>query len=204
MRTVLSLIVTSAVLWGGCVADSAQSSSLVILKNQPPDDSCNVSSVDTGVFLGAGVLDTSISNTYVMTPLIELRTQAFDPSDRLTRSVTIEGAEINIEGDSFTQLFSVVMEPESTIGAFFTILDNGRVNASDGETVTAEIKVFGNSAGSDVESNTFTYPIDVCDGCLGQSLATFLPSCDGFTLPCLAGQDDISCCQDDTGAAICP
>lgn len=205
MRSFLSLSIAAA-LAGGCIADSAQNSSLVLLKNQPPNADCTVAGNDTGAFVGSGIMDISQTDIYVMTPLVELRIQAFNSDDRLQRSVTVQGAEIDLGDGAFSKRFSIVMEPNSTIGASFQLIDPNTAVA-DGETIFATVKIFGETGGSDIESNEFEYPIDICDGCLKRGVAT---PCREFQAPteesCFPGQDSftVECCTDSTGAEQCP
>jgi hypothetical protein len=207
MRSFFTFSIIAA-LGAGCVADSAQNNSLVLLKNQAPDANCNVAGADNGTFIGAGILDIADGDAYFMTPLIELRTEVFDSNDPLARSVTIQGAEVSIDGfDTFSERFSVVMPPNSSIGALIRLVDRADMNVAAGDSLLAEVVVFGETAGSSVESNTFDYPIDVCDGCLRSGETT---PCTSFQAPdgelCFPGQDSfgVACCTDSAGTLQCP
>lgn len=215
MRSLSSGLVLATAISAGCVADNAQNASLVLIKNQAPNDDCSLSGSDTGTFIARGVIDVSLANRgYVMTPLLELRTQAFDNEDPLSRSVSLEGAEVSVEGTAFTQRFAGIIQPQQQFSVSFIAVPDEVVQSVGGglaeggvAQVIAEITVFGDLGGGEVESNEFAYPVDICNGCLKINAG----SCAGFTPSsgqlCFPGQDiyGVECCTSSTtGELVCP
>ena len=90
------------------------------------------------------------------------------------------------------------------------LLDEIDNRLADGQStqVVAQVEVLGTLDGSDVESNLFSYPIEVCKGCLIQNLG----SCESIISEeintggvCQALQDGIlDCCTNAEGALVCP
>jgi hypothetical protein len=75
--------------------------------------------------------------------------------------------------------------------------------------VTAEVVVFGDLNGGDVESVPFFYPVDVCDGCLKIDRGPcsglpddFEPEQGGECNPLQDAAAD--CCTDADGDDVCP
>lgn len=216
MRISGIIFAMATVLAAGCVSDNTQNASLVLRKNQAPNADCTLSGEDSGSFIARGVIDVSLANQgYVLTPLLQLRTVAFDMADPLQRAVSLGGAEIAIEGaDPFTQRFAGIIEPQQSFSVSFIAVPDEVVDSvgaglapGDVEQVVAEIRVFGDLGGGEIESNRFDYPVDICNECLrinAGSCAGFAPS--GNQL-CFPGQDiyGVECCTSSTtGELVCP
>jgi hypothetical protein len=182
MNLVLALALSMILPGAGCT-DADQP--IIILQNQVPDEGCIIP-VGTGSgFRPRGIIDTQSAAGYLFTPLVQNNAVSIsgNPNARLA---TIQGAEVGLtlqdpsvtvaEGDlSFTKRFSGTIQPDGGLTSFsFTIIDKRVLDAIAGVIespdqrfeVLAEIKVFGTMAGGDLESVPFTYPVDVCEGCM--------------------------------------
>lgn len=209
----------AALIASGCTVDAGDS--LFLLHNKALDESCNVPVEKEALFLSRGLLDAQYGFAYTFSPLVESRTRTIDENDPLERAILIEGAEIELElpdgvsvaadATRFTQRFSGTLEP-GTLSAFsFDIIPSvvtqavGNVlQVGERTQILAKIKIFGKLGNGTVESPQFTYPVQVCNGCIPVQL------CANYKLPpkmlCLPGQDGFepNCCIDAAGALICP
>ena len=187
--------------------------------------------VDVGALRQAGA--TSVRG-YFLTPLVENTAFAdtTDPSATLNRTAVVNGAHVSIdfldpsEATGTTQFdarFAGAIDPNDGLTTFgFEAVPadvlNGILANHPADTpytpfadigLIASITVYGDMGGNSIESNTFEYPISVCDGCLTSyvGLCSALPS--GYQArtggACYSNQDGIlDCCLDDSGAAVCP
>lgn len=106
------------------------------------------------------------------------------------------------------------IEPSSTAALAFEVIDAQMLDALQGAvTIPAQVVVrivaFGEMDGSDLESQSFDYPITLCDGCLIFNLGPCAGLPEGVTIPsggtCGPVQDGaLACCQRDSGQTICP
>ena len=216
----------------GCTGDSDES--LQIIQNQVTGASC-VLNTDRTNFRARSIIDTTSPFGFLFTPLVQSRAQAVDQGDPLQRAITVQGAETVItfpEGVGagvaaadleFSTPFSGTLDPGGVAAFGFTTVSDGVLDALRTELtgmVTAEdptpsiqlfteVRVFGELGGGRVESEPFFYPVDVCLGCLTQTLgdcSTFPPDT-VFPSPgaaCGSFQDGLVSCCTANGALICP
>ena len=202
--------------------------SMLIVQNQVPQDGCVVPSSQTSDFRSRGRIDVNAAGGYLFTPLVNsLVTETANGQG--TRVIAVEGANVDLTFEpgfdasgfdssltSFSEAFSGSIFPGSQASFSFTVVPkalldalSSKIAAGDMVQVTAKVKVFGTLDGGSVDSNSFDYPIDVCNGCLqiDNGSCDALPS--NFT-PATGGacntlQDDpIDCCTDAGGALVCP
>lgn len=225
----------------GC-ADDAGDGALRIIRNQAlgDDGGCVVSSQLTNNGRSGGAIEVSSPADYVLTPVIQ--NFATSQSGRFTsqRTAFLEGARIDLSfanPDLFTaaelaQLgeddllkfsvgFSAAVLPDSgTAGVGFAIVPAELLRriqpklAAAGNTtvVNVRLRVFGEMGGGEVESESFFYPVTVCD-------STKVPCVIASTFPCKATgvpevrkgnacnpfQDGpVDCCLDASSTLFCP
>ena len=188
-----------------------------------------ISTSNTGEFQPRGRIDVAAGSGYLFTPLVQSKAEAADNADRL---VFIEGADVKLEsvhGDSngvlsgldgalidFRTLFSGSIEPGGFGSFAFDVVHKdvltalaGTVNPDNPVQILASVSIVGTLDGSDVSSNTFKYPIEVCDGCM----TTILGACDAIPEDtdakqggvCQPLQDGLlDCCTAGDGTLVCP
>ena len=175
-------------LAAGCTTDSG--GSMIIVQNQVPDDGCIIPSSQSATFRGRGIIDVQAGEGYVFTPLLQSLVLENTTSDS-PRVVAVRGADVDLsfpdgffsaeeetelQGSRLTR-FSTAFSGSVFPGAFtsfgFVIVPRGLLERLDVElgsgeqvAVTAEVTVFGELDGDDVDSVPFIYPVDVCDGCM--------------------------------------
>ncbi|MBL4635609.1 MAG: hypothetical protein JKY56_17245 [Kofleriaceae bacterium] len=229
----MTLILASALIAPlmGCV-DAADS--IVILNNQVPEAGCILKAGTNEPFFSRGqidVVDLSQTNGYLFTPVILNRAVGNDSSDSLFFA---EGANVDLEfipdffsedelaqlkadGNSrFLQEFSGSVAAEGTGTFDFEIIPRTMLSAiaaklqpGDSTRVLAKVEIVGKIGGGGVSSQLFSYPVDVCNGCLANNLGT----CDQVPLDleiraggsCQPLQDGVAdCCTRTDGVLICP
>jgi hypothetical protein len=204
-----------------CAAEGAES--IQILRNQLPAEGCEIPLDTSGAFQPRGRIDVAAGSGYLFTPLVQSNVE---PSMGAGRWVFVEGADISLEfvganapsgsfGDllNFRSLFSGSIEPGG-VGTFAfdvvpkQLLGMLTVNVDDPLQVVASVELVGTLDGGDVRSNTFNYPIEICNGCM----TNVLGACLGLTATeissggtCQTLQDGVlDCCTDEAGALVCP
>lgn len=205
---------------------------LIILQNQVPDDGCTISGGAGTLFRSRGIIDVNSPGGYLFTPVVQNVAvgNRDDPSEHL---VMVQGGDVEIlfpEGFSgtenipdtlFTTPFSGPISPDGSTTSFgFEVLTrnflqgvkgtgNLDVSGSNFVTLIAKVSIYGQMDGGTVQSEEFSYPIDVCDSCLIDDFGPCEPTPDGYTgvsFPCLGHIQDVlhQCCRDGGGALRCP
>ena len=200
-----------------------------VLRNQLPQAGCLVPDSATATFMPRGRIESSAAGGYLFTPLIENRAV---PNAAADRNVFVDGANVDLKfsddlfseaeikafNDSglarFKQSFSGSIPAGGLASFAFEVLPKGLLDEidnrlADGQStqVVAQVEVLGTLDGGDIESNLFSYPIQVCKGCLIQNLG----SCESIISEeintggvCQALQDGIlDCCTDAEGGLVC-
>lgn len=211
-----------AVAAPACAADSGDS--MFILFNQVPNGEggdCTIPTAAGNEFRQSGRMDVTAPEfaTYEFYPVVESRLESL--GDDLQRTISIRGAEITLseEGggfsDSFTRLFSGSLPPGGQGTFLVDLLDAGHLDelagglgAGDRTTVVAEVVIFGDVSGGEIESDPFLYPIDLCNGCLIADLGACDTIPEGFVADsggeCNPFQDsNVECCELN-GNQVCP
>lgn len=224
-RRITSLVLgalSALVLSPACTVDGG-GDSMFIVQNQVPDSgeggACSISSSPGDTFRQSGALDASNAFFYDMYPVIASRIETSDTQTQLQRTIRVEGARVKLRNagsdsviDEFEVPFSGSVLPDGGSTAFAVRLaDANNISLfSAGSTIVAEVKVFGDLAGGEVESDPFLYPIDVCQDCLFNNLGgcetvltSFEPEPGG---ECNPAQDvPVDCCTNSvSGRLLCP
>jgi len=221
------LVLGALTTQSGCV-DAGET--LRILRNQEPSGACEVSDSAGDAFLSSGIIDVQASAGYLFTPLVENRAVASGVNERL---VFVDAAIVDLKfangfySDAevsaldaaglakFRQPFSGSI-PAGGVSSFAfevipkDMLDDMASKLAEGEItrVIADVEIRGTLDGADVASPTFTYPIEVCNGCLTQVIGT----CDALPAgdvqiggACQELQDGVlECCTGADGSLVCP
>ena len=212
----LGLAAASAL--SGCVDDGGQAS-LVVLGATPLAAGACAAPSSSGQYTPSGVLDISFENTAVDQPAVILNQMSNDvdgdniPTNeiRLKEQQTIISFVAANSSDLPTfeytiPIASISVAPGATQGLFLripiTIIDEIRANVSaqygEGGVVpmlmTSKIVGIrsGTGTGTEVESREFTFPIDMCFGCLRSCNSTVLSVDDG-----MGGTNDVELCTAD-------
>jgi hypothetical protein len=215
----------------------------------PVAPDCIAKSDATSVFIPRGVMDAGLSTRYFAYPLVgnqlvargDFRTTRAEPN-----RVSIKGADIHLLDGSQNEIafYSVVatgtVDPTTSADPGYGVVSLELIPhfigtkiaqslaAGGGTTVQtyeARFRVFGETlGGTDVTSNEYIFPIDVCYGCtvsfpgdswdktqgtpgvrncLAAAAATATSSTPGQTLACLAGQDGVTDCRNCQGNPVC-
>jgi hypothetical protein len=214
----------------GCTDAGA---SFFIVQNQSPDQGCVVPSSTTANFIPRGRIEVEAESGYLFTPVVQSLVRQ-SPTGQSPRVLFVEGADVTLSFDEarisaseqaslrdsglahFRQAFSGAIYPGGVTSFAFEVISRalldrlgGMVGAGDSILVTAEVVLFGSLDGGTIESQPFTYPIDVCRGCLlvDRGLCAGLPA--GYE-PATGGncqtlQDmPLDCCTSAEGDLVCP
>ena len=217
---------------GACVQETP---AIFIVQNSALDRSCEPTKTATGEVLGAGRMDLTVANTYRMHLLVEnLMSNSGSASlgggaisgDYEGNRVTFTNAFVSIQGPPSG--LAIALPERQAIPISGTLEPSGSAVVSMdvigsvlGEQLAAAVDRRGmivpltvlvqfegtTTSGTDVESNQFQFPIEVCRGCL---LEFPLEAIDErFTAPnclnmtggsvedsCLAGQDEGLDCRE--------
>lgn len=200
---------------------------IFILQNQVPEAGCVIPSDITSPFLPRGRIDVQSSTGYLFNPLVQNNATVVETANRIA---LVEGAEVDItlpsatelEGidsslTSFTSRFSGAIQPGGGLTSFsFEIMSKDLLDAiKPGTTdnrivaVQASVKIFGEMGGGTVETNSYSYTIDVCDGCMTQNLGACTALADTFVATegglCNPSQDIVlQCCTKSDMTVQCP
>lgn len=203
MRNVWVILGLCLSLFVGCV-DDADNVSVYVSGHVSTDEEC-ILNISNPLLL-YGVLDISLSRTYVLHPLYN--NQLLDRSSTAplrvdTNGVIIEGAEVRILNANREEIIPTYTVPGTVfipssgndgpgqqIGTLIIIPnqvgDQIATIAGDGATVFAAVKAFGTTNGDvAVETDEWLWPIDLCNGCLAQCRAEG----EEDTKNCTYGQD---------------
>lgn len=114
-----------------------------------------------------------------------------------------------IEPDGGVSTFHLEIVPSELIAKIATKLATVTGDPTPSTVLDVRVQFVGTRTGSDVSSNTFRYPVEVCHGCLTSSLGLCADlSTDVMARAggaCARDQDGvIDCCTDDLGRTVCP
>lgn len=226
MRRFSAAILSGGVLAGafGSVMGCADNESTLFIKGVAKiGDDCTYSSDGADGFLARGVYDVGFHGSYQAGLIVgnQISGRGSEARSRTeTSSVVLEGAEVRLfkaEGGAFKDAFSApgagFVEASGGEAASFGVLSVVLLPKLKKEEVTpaletgyiiAEVKAFGRTlGGQEVESGTFRFPIDICEGCLvsfsevepNSALETVCRSTAEAKSVCLLGQDDVIGCS---------
>lgn len=158
-----------------------------VLALNPPD--CEVNADPGAPQLLRGTLDVAFLQTYQATVLVANQLTPRGVKKQLrteTQGVELEGAEVTVTDargavlDEFTVPAGGFVSTNSSESAGYGIalvtlippglggrLRDGLPGRNSSQTVIAQIRVFGTTlGGTEITSGPYTFPIDVCNGCL--------------------------------------
>ena len=206
----------------GCTTDSG--GSMLIVQNQVVEgEACDVPVSRMGS-RGTGRIDTNASGGYVFTPLV--RSLIEDTSEDSERVISMRGADVEITFTSgtfdeadvsnerlirFSSVFSGSVFPGAESSFAFVVVQEDLLDeiadAGASPHLSVKVTVFGDLDGSDVESDPFVYPVEVCNGCLTIDQGDCAGLADDFTPrdsnPCNPGQDVPADCCTTGGDVVC-
>lgn len=217
----LALVLAFAVPLGGCVESGDES--LVILRNEVPSSGCTISTSGSE-FRSRGAIDVQAERGYLFTPTVTNLAQG--DQDGPSRLAFVEGADIDLTFPSgggpsdpaltsFSQSFSGSISPNGGESTFvFEIvpkatLDSLALAVGDRVDVEAVVQLVGTLDGSNIRSNKFHYPIEICNQCLTIDRG----ACDALPLDyvgegggeCQPLQDGVvECCTSAENQLVCP
>ncbi len=235
-RTIVSAALPLLVLAGACVDNNADSG-LVILRNVAPELGCVVDPA-SDVVRTSGVIEDDAAAGYVFTPVVRNDLTTVAGENTTAKSIFINGARVTIDFYDATLFTAAEQAQFDTDGLTkFVVPSSGAIDPDGGlqtfhleivpdvllakiapklaTSTTAStmldvrIQFFGTRSGSDVSSNTFRYPVEVCHGCLTRSLG----ACEGLPMDlevqtggaCGPDQDGVvDCCTATDGTQVCP
>lgn len=186
----------------------------VIAPRQPE---CTVSADPGSDHVGRGLLDVAFSLDYTAWLLVGNQFTPRGDKEQVrteTMHFVAQGAEVELLGSdlepldgsqsTFTVPVSGFVAPTSAESPGFGVvlttlipqavgqsLRNDLEGTSNSRTVVVEVRVFGETVGgTEVESSVFTFPIDVCSGCLVSfPLDALTQDVDG--LACIADAEEV-------------
>lgn len=209
-----------------CTADGAET--LQLLRNQLPADGCVVPIDSTGPFQPRGRIDVSSNQGYRFTPLVQNVAIANENS---MRRIFVDGANVDIEFVganapdpasfqdnyiNFRSPFSGSIAAEGLTSFDFDIVSRelladlaSAVTPTSSVQLIASVTIVGDLDGDTVESNTFSYPVEICDGCMRNVLGPCLGLSETLEISgggaCNSNQDGIlDCCTAGDGSLTCP
>lgn len=210
-----------------CTADGAES--MLIIRNQLPDEGCAVSTGTSGPYQPRGRIDVSSVNGYRFTPLVSSTAEENPPAS--LRRIFVEGANVDIsfQGSNiptpgaglensinFRAPFSGSIEAEGETTFDFEIVTRelladlvDDVTPDNPVQIMASVTIVGELDGDTIESNTFKYPVEVCDGCMRNVLGPCLGLPEETEISqggvCNTDQDGaLDCCTAEDGSLTCP
>jgi hypothetical protein len=231
VRFVILLFVLPLVV--GC-ADDAGDGALRVMRNTAVGDTCTVESSLTGLGRSLGTIEVNSPADYLLTPVIQNFASSASGKLISQRTAFLEGARIDLSFDKpdlftaaelenleatgvtkFSSPFSAAVAPDNGVsGVGFSIVPvellkilAPKLGPAGSAVVNVRLKVFGKMGGGEVESETYFYPVTVCDGCVTGKFF-FTCGAKGVTVrkgnACNPFQDGpVDCCTQN-GALICP
>ena len=179
MMALAALAVTS--LGTGCIEDDR---SFFIRQNQIPQSGCIVTSTTT-LYNPRGTLDVSGGQGYWLYPLMENNFSSSKSGDNQPErnGLHLRGYEVEIDlgqipGSYPSDLLDFYepttgnIPPSTKAWGMVKVIPDRLVKlmnipASVGKVlVMVSVRALAKKSGADVESSTFVYPIDLCNGCL--------------------------------------
>ncbi|MBU1242862.1 hypothetical protein KKD52_01205 [Myxococcota bacterium] len=203
-------------------ACAENSSSLVILQNQAPEDGCQASNSVSDNFVSHGTLDIGaadfgLTTQYYAWLVVSNNLKSTIESNGIElNAVEMKSAQIDLrlgaagagleDFTSYVDYTFVTISPGETRSLQVNVIPPnlaGRLSIAPGQFVeaVAKIQLVGERGGSDIKTNSINLPITICNGCL----AIDIGSCATATFPdtvylghtCNKSQDTpIHCCLD--------
>jgi hypothetical protein len=241
VRALLTAVLSAAMslVAVGC-ADEAGDGALRIIRNEFVDETCSVTGAATALGRPRGIIEVVSPNDYVITPVVQNYATSSSGKYTSQRTAFLEGARVDLEFTDptlftaaeltqmqtdgltkFSSPFSAAVLPDnSTSGTIFSIIPTQLLAkiapqlsvTRPSVTVTARMRVYGQMGGGEVESESFFFPVQVCDSRIPGSscvISTLKTACTPIAdprigNPCNSFQDaPVDCCQEGN-AIVCP
>lgn len=210
----------------GCVGNNTQM--LVIMQNNVPETTagaCVAPADVSSLFRASGVLDLTLlagagtsdqGYGYLMFPVVTNNLSGTSTGiDESAFNVALKRVDVEVSdaatGRLLTGKFSVpvykVLPATSSAGLIVDVMPWAAVQSlGNTEMVMVELTVIGERDGSDIRSNTMSYAIEICSGCLLVDAGACTDfSGTGSINACNIAQDDPAvCCTTSTGELVCP
>lgn len=234
-RFVAAAIAVGALTLAACADDSGGGLIIRQNLAPTATGGCSFTPDLTAPYFARGAISMLSQQPYVLTPLIESRITALEGQesqrtvlirgarvDVRIESITVNNQSVEVdtadfpEGTlKFTSLFSAPVAPNGglsvgdfdllTAGFIATLRDRYGSQGSARVQVVAEARVFGDLGGDEIESDTFSYPVTVCNDCIVNNVGTCPTMGDVRTgNPCNPFQDGVVDCCTSGGNLLCP
>ena len=234
MTRLRAITLAAALMTGaGCAGNGDEA--LLILQNQFPDDGCVISAQEGSLVQDDGTLDVLGGSSYLFTPLVK-NTTLGETGTEVQRRVFITGARVDLRfaneelfSDAELEMYRDIgltrfevplagsISPDGgTLALSFDIIQaaltrvlTDKISGDAELLVLADIRVLGELGGGDIESQTFTFAVRVCAGCLINDVGACEMLPDNFEArignPCNPFQDGtVDCCVPTAGTPRCP
>ncbi len=204
-RLVIAVLAAAAAASAGCVDDNP---GLVVAGNVQADDMCLFAPTG-GSLVAYGVYDTAVGRPYVVAPLFRSglvsRTAVAASPRAQPNDIAIEGAVVEITAVDGAALPGVTSSYTVAMSAFVPTSVDGEPGVGTGlveaipasvglelaaatvgvpTTIVVNMTFFGHTTGGTaIDSNPWSWTVQVCSGCLEVACSTML------TAQCFAGQD---------------
>ena len=233
-RFVATAIAVGALTLAAC-ADDSGGGLIIRQNLAPTTAGCVFAPDLMAPYFARGSISMLSQQPYVFTPLIESRITALDGQESLRtvlvrgarvelriESITVDNQSVEVdvadfpEGTlKFTSLFSAPVAPNGGLSVGdFDLLTSGFIAAvrerygAQGSVrvqVVAEARVFGDLGGDEIESDTFSYPVTVCNDCIVNNVGACPSAAEVRTgNPCNPFQDGVVDCCTTGDSLICP
>lgn len=242
VRALLTAVLSAAMslVAVGC-ADEAGDGALRIIRNEFIDtDTCTITGSSTAPSRSIGAIEVFSPVDYQITPVVQNYATSSSGKYTAQRTAFLEGARVDLEFSDpnvftaaeltqmqtdgltkFTSPFAAAVTPDnSTSGMIFSIVPiellakiSPKLSVTrPSVTITARMRVFGQMGGGEVQSESFVFPVRVCDSRIAGTacvIATVAGACGVATdprvgNPCNPFQDGpVDCCTSGTNV-ICP
>ncbi|MGM0597092.1 MAG: hypothetical protein ACQES9_08650 [Myxococcota bacterium] len=214
------ILVLLAMAIGSCAENS---SSLVIVQNQAPEEGCTASNQVSTDFLSHGIIDVGgerygLDPQYIgwfvvennLTSTVESNGIELNKVEIKQANVSLSlgstGSDLGSEYTKFSDSTFVTIPPDETRSVQVNLIHPNvaeRLNIQEGQFVEvfASVQIVGEIGGSEIETNKISFPITVCYGCLVKNIGP----CDTAVFPdtlnqghsCNKTQDEeLHCCFD--------
>ncbi|HVV82742.1 MAG TPA: hypothetical protein VHE35_06660 [Kofleriaceae bacterium] len=193
LRPVLFSLLPLALGVGACVDDGADSG-LTVLKAVPPDPGCTFTA-GGDLFVASGLIESDAGTGYLLAPELRNDITLADGESATPKTVFVTGAHVTItfyddklfdadtqaqlETDGLTRFLAPMAGPvepnagtavfpfQAVPGELIAKIDQALAHAPGAHTLLdVKLQFTGTRGGSDIESNVFHFPVEVCDDCV--------------------------------------
>ena len=225
MKPALLLLAAATVGAAGCASNDL-SLSIVQMESVTPANMCVAMATAGAIGLGRGVLDVSMVTTagYIAVPVVK-NGLASNLNGVEYNAITVLGANVKLtdaaggtltlpsgQSSFFYAAVGGRLDPGGTVPIFVEVIPRdaaqalaGMIPADGNFTVVAEVQPVGMHSTDQIVGGAFSFPIDLCSGCLLKNSTCPLPKGTVVTDPCFPQQDvQTLCCTDATSnATLC-